>query len=275
MNAIELKNRVDFYLDMSRAARFTFDEYNIAVNDTIEKFTSSTLGDPSQRTPDNFQWVQQLRDDLDTLIKEHAAVLTSGTAITTRYYTTGVTTFPFPTDYYGFVSLTAIISSKTIYGRPTNYNELGPLLEDSFRHPSDVKIYYNEKNRAFTIYRGSTAPASAILTYIKIPATYSCGSENQLIDGGPAVTLTNGSVYYATELSVYNGVTYQIGATITGVAGLVYLTSGQVILASNTTACDLPPRTHEEIAKRAAATMLLTTANYPASQAVTSIESQP
>lgn len=271
MNAIQLKQRVDFYLDMTRAGRFLFAEYNVAVNDTIEKFVSETLGDPSHRTPENFQWVQQLRDDLFTLIKTHTAVLSSGTAITTPYYTTGVTTFPNPTDYYGFVSLSSIISAKTIYGRPTNYNELGPLLEHSFKHPSDVKIYFNETSSGFSIYRGTTAPTSAILTYIKTPATYSCGAETQLINAGG--TLTAATSYYATEISVYNGTTYQVGATITGSGAA--LTSGQVILASNTTVCDLPERTHEEIAKRAAATMLLATANYPASQAVNSTEGQP
>lgn len=274
MNSIQLKEKVDFYLDMTRAARFTFAEYNIAVNDTIEKFTAETLGSPDHRTPENFQWVQQLRDDLYTLIKTNAPTLTGGTSITTPYYTTGVTTFPFPTDYYGFVSLTSIISAKTIYALPTNYNELGPLLEDSFKHPSDTKIYFNENATGMTLYRGSTTPTSAVLTYIKTPATYSCGSETQLINGGPAVTLTNAAVYYATQISVYNGVTYQIGATITG-SGAQLLTSGQVILASNTTTCDLPERTHDEIAKRAAAVMLLTTANYPAAQAVNSIEGQP
>lgn len=274
MNAIQLKQRVDFYLDMTRAGRFLFAEYNVAVNDTIEKFVSETLGDASHRTPENFQWVQQLRDDLFTLIKVTAPSLSSGTAITTPYYTTGVSTFTNPADYYGFVSVSAIISGKTIYGRPTNYNELLPLLEDSFRHPSDVKIYYNENSTGFTVYRGSTAPTSASLTYIKTPATYSCGAESQLINGGPAVTLTNAATYYATEISVYNGVTYQVGATITG-SGVQVLSSGQVILASNTTPCDLPDRVHEEIAKRAAATMLLATANYPAAQAVNSIENTP
>lgn len=208
MNAIQLKEKVDFYLDMTRAARFTFAEYNIAVNDTIEKFTAETLGSPDHRTPENFQWVQQLRDDLYTLIKTNSPTLTGATSITTPYYTTGVTTFPFPTDYYGFVSLTSIISAKTIYARPTNYNELGPLLEDSFKHPSDTKIYFNENATGMTLYRGSTTPTSTVLTYIKAPATYSCGSETQLITyAGIALALATGS-YYATQVSVFNGVTY-------------------------------------------------------------------
>jgi len=273
-NAIQTYNSVNLYMDVTRNARFTFAEISTAVNDTIEKFVAGTLGDPQQRTPDNFQWVQQLRDDLYPLIKTNTPTLTSGTSITTPYYTTGVTTFPFPADYYGFISLTCITSAKTIYARPTSYNELGPLLEDSFRHPSDTKIYFNENATGMTIYRGTTAPTSGILTYIKEFTEYSCGSETQLINGGPAVTLTNAAVYYATELSVYNGVTYQVGATITG-SGVQLLTSGQVILASNTTPIELPDRVHDLIAKRAAATLLLTTANYPASQAVASIDNQP
>jgi len=270
-NAIQTYNSVNLYMDVTRNARFTFAEISTAVNDTIEKFVAGTLGDPQQRTPDNFQWVQQLRDDLYPLIKTNTPTLTSGTSITTPYYTTGVTTFPFPADYYGFISLTCITSAKTIYARPTSYNELGPLLEDSFRHPSDTKIYFNENATGMTIYRGTTAPTSGILTYIKEFTEYSCGSETQLINAGG--TLTNLAVYYATELSVYNGTTYQVGATITGTGAA--LTSGQVILASNTSPIELPDRTHDEIAKRAAAMLLLTTANYPAAQAVASIENQP
>jgi len=271
MNAIELKNRVDFYLDMTRAARFTFAEYNIAVNDTIEKFVSETIGDPDHRRPESFQWVQQLRDDLYTLIKTASVTISTATSITTPYYTTGVSSFPFPTDYYAYVLLTAVISAKTLHAHPTNNNEAGPLLEDSFKHPSDVKIYFNENSTGMTIYRGATTITSGQLTYIKTPATYSCGAETQLINAGG--TLTNAVSYYATQVSVYAGTTYQIGATITGTGAA--LTSGQTIAVANTTTCDLPSRVHEEIAKRAAAVMLLTTANYPAAQAVNSIEGQP
>lgn len=275
MNAIELKNRVDFYLDMTRVPRFTFAEYNIAVNDTIEKFVSEMVGDPNHRTPENVQWVQQIRDDLYTLVKNATGpTITNGTPITTEYYTAGVATFPNPTDYYAFLALSGIIASKTIPAYPTNYNEETELINDSFKHPTDTKIYYNENSSGFRVLKGTATLSSVNLTYIKTPATYSCGAETQLIDGVPAVTLTNLATYYATQVSVYNGVTYLVGATITG-SGVQLLTSGQVILTSNTTPCDLPDRTHEEIAKRAAATMLLSTANYPAAQAVNSIESTP
>ena len=76
-------------------------------------------------------------------------------------------------------------------------------------------------------------------------------------------TLTNLAVYYATEQSVYAGTTYTIGATITGTGAA--LTSGQVILASNTTPCELPAKTHDEIAAKASSIMLGNIANYDAS----------
>jgi hypothetical protein len=275
MNFVQLKNRVDFYLDMTRAPRFTFAEYNIAVNDTIEKFVSETIGDPNHSTPYSVQWVQQVRDDLYTLVKNATGpTITNQTAITAQYYTAGLCTFPNPADYYAFLALTGIIASKTIPAFPTNYNEETVLINDSFKHPTDTKIYYNENSSGFRVLKGTATLSSVNLTYIKTPATYSCGAETLLIDGGPAVTLTNLATYYATEISVYNGTTYQIGATITGVTAQL-LTSGQVIATASGTNCDLPDRTHEEIAKRAAATMLLTTANYPAAQAVNSIEPNP
>jgi len=264
MNAIQLKNTVDFYLDLTRAARLTFAEYNIAINNTIEKFVYDLMGDPQQRTPDNFQWVGQIRDDLYTLIKSATPTLSSGTSITTPYYTVGVSTYQNPADYYAFVRLNVITSGKTIYARPTSENEIGPLLEDSFRHPTDVKVFYTENSAGVTIYRGSTAPTSASLTYIKTPATFSCGAETQLISAG--ATLTNALTYYATEVSVYNGVTYQVGAAITGTGAS--LTSGQVILSSNVVTCDLPDRTHEEIALRSAIRMLGPTVDTSKLQAI-------
>lgn len=253
MNAIQLKQRVDFYNNLTHNARFEFSEYNIAFNNAIQQFIDDKMGDEQQRMPENFQWIQSIRSDLYTLIKTSSPTLTDGSTVTNRYYSVKPTTFPFPTDYYDFILLQPVISGITSYSRPTDYNEIGPLMENSFEHPTNEKTYYNENSAGMTIWRGATGTvASATFTYIKQPAVFSIGTESNLINTGG--TLTNALVYYATEISVYNAVTYAIGASITGTGAA--LTSGQVILSTNTVTTDLPERVQEDLCKKCSVVML-------------------
>jgi hypothetical protein len=261
MNPIQLKQRIDFYNDLTRNARFTFTEYAIAVNDVVREFILENLGDKENRNPKNFQWIDRINDQLYNLIKTSTPALVPGTAITNKYYTTKVSTLAFPNDYSDFVGLNLIINGLTVYGRPTSFNKLQPMLRDSFRHPTDDNVFYNWNATGLTIYYNGTA-SSASLVYIKDPVNYSIGQEANLIDG--PILLSAGS-YYATAPSVYNGVSYQIGDVITG--GFT-LSSGQVILVSVTSPVDLADQVHEEIAKRASVKMLIASGNYPSAQAV-------
>ena len=85
------------------------------------------------------------------------------------------------------------------------------------------------------------------------------GVESQYINAGTGV-LTNATSYIATEESVHNGVTYQIGTQFTSVN--TNLTSGQVIKASNTTTIELPEKCHDQIAKMAAEILLGTVSAF-------------
>jgi len=259
-------NRIDFYLDITRNARFYFADYDKSVNDAIENYIDEQLGDEKQRQPENFQWIQQIRDNLYTLIKTVSPSVTNGTVITNRYYSSTPSHLNYPTDYRSFVSLNVLIDAYTDYSRPITYNEIGPLLKDSFKHPTNQKTYYNEDATGHVVWRGIGGTfTSASLTYIKEPVLFTVGSETQLIAPG-AVVLTNAASYIAVEVSVQNGVTYQIGTQFTAVG--TALTSGLVILASNTTQIELPEKVHDEICKAAARIMLLVTSNYNAAQAV-------
>lgn len=261
MNAISIKERVDFYNNLTKAARFLFSEYNIAFNNAIQQFIDDKMGDEQQRMPENFQWIQSVRDDLYTLIKTSSPTLTDGTLVTTEYYSSIPTTFPFPTDYYDFITLRHIISGKTTFSRPTDYNSDIPLLENSFKHPTNKKTYYNENATGMTIWRGDTGTmTSAQFTYLKTPATFTIGTEANLINA--TATLTNALVYYATEISVYNGTTYAVGASITGNGTVGGLTSGQVILSTNTTTTDLPERVQDDLCKKCSVIMLKSIGMY-------------
>ena len=259
MNAIQLKNKIDFYNNVSQTARFYNFEYDDAVNIAMLQYINARLGDASKRTPELYQ---QIRDDIFTLVKTASVTFTSGTALTNQYYTVLPATGPVPTDYRDFVLLMCLIDGYTTYARPTNYNELGPLFEDSFRHPTNVKPYFAYQTTGLSLYRANSGTlTSATLTYIKTPNTFTIGLQTQLINAGG--TLTNAATYYATQQSVYGGTTYTIGATITGTGAA--LTSGQVILASNTTPCELPPKSHDDIAQLASAVMLGTIQDFNSS----------
>lgn len=248
MNAIQIDNRIEFYLDSTRNGRFPRTEKSLAVNDAIRKFIDDIFGDIDNKNTYGFQSIQQVRDDLFTLIKVSTITPTTLSPVTTDYGSFIVNHVNDPSDYYEFVALRTLINGISTYVRPASNNNLGPLLEDSFKMPSNKQPYYLDDDTGYQIYRGSTGTlTSAEMTYIKTPAIYSMGADSQLI--GPGNNLTIGLDYIATEVSVNNLVTYQPGQLFN--AGAISLDSGQVILASNTTTCDLPPKTHEIIAKMA------------------------
>lgn len=269
MNAIETKQRIDFYLDLSRAPRFTFQEYNVAVQDCIYEYISQQVGYSDQRQPQAVQLIQRIRDNLYPLIKTNNPTPSDGTTVVGPYYSSKPTSLPLPTDYDTFLLLQYTISSITYFARPTSYNELGPLLNDSFNHPTNEMAYFNESTSSLTLWRGTSGTvSSALLTYVKTPNTFSIGQDNQIISPSYPYIVPTGS-YYALETCVFDSVTYYMGQTITG-NNVKTLTSGTIILASNTTPIELPSKGQEIVCKMAAAKMLKTVGMFQESQAIDS-----
>lgn len=267
MNSIELQSRIDFYNNLTSSARFTRQMYDIAVNDAMMEYIDEQFGDDDNADPKNFQWVQQIKDNLYTLIAATAPVVTPGVIITTPYSTVGTATFPNPADYKNLIYLQTTIGGITSYSRPTTFNEIGPLLQDSFKKPTNSKLYHIESSTGYTLYKGSTGTVTVVMLYLKIPATFTIGDESQVIS--PPTVLTNALVYYALETTVFNSVTYEMGDSITG-NGVTALSSGRVILSTNTVTCSLPPETHEKIAKMSSQKMLKTISDYEGSMAIQS-----
>lgn len=228
MNAIQLLNLCDMYLDSTRAARYQRIEYNNAFNDA----TLIIVDDVVRR----FQQEQVLSDEVYTLMATQSAAPTGDVALV-------------PSDYYFLTSLFATIGGTQYYCRPTTENKRGPTVNDTYRAPSDTKPYYKQQSTGFKILHGSGTVTSCELNYIKMPATYNCGKDSQLIDSGTGV-ISSGQVYVATEPSVHNATSYNIGDEFT--AANNDLNSGQVILKGNTTTSDLPVKVHRKLAKLAA-----------------------
>lgn len=252
MNAIQLGYAIDLYTNLTHTSRFYNVEKNKAVNSAILNKVNSIVDTINASDVNGIDRIQKFRDELYTLLKTSTTAATSIGNYNTNILIDHIN---YPTDYRTFAALTLTIDGNTTYGRQTDYNKRGPLLECSFRKPNNSKPYFLEDSTGIFVYRGATSTISASkLDYIKTPATFSMGLENQYIDAGAGV-LTIGASYIATEVSVQNAVTYQIGTQFTA-AVTTTLTSGQVILASNTTTTDLPERCHDEIAKMAAEILL-------------------
>ena len=273
MNAIQTANQINFYNNLTRNARFTSTEIDMAVNSAMIEFIDEKLGDRTMRSPENFQLMQAIRSDLSTLITTVSPTVTPATAVTNRYYTITPMTFPTPTDYYDFVALVTLIDGYTSYARPTTYNERGPLFEDSFKHPTNTKVYFNDTAAGMVLYRGTGGTfTSATLDYIKYPTAFTVGPDANIVPAGS--TLTNGLSYIATEITNYNSTIYQIGATITGVGVATMIITGAVILTSYTNPIILPPKVHDEICRMASVILLKSVGEYPESQAIESIRSK-
>ncbi len=265
MNPIVMKQRIEFYNDLTRAPRFTFQEINIAVNDAMAEFKAKEMGYEDQRNPENFQWVQRITDNLYPLIKTSSPTITDGAVVVGKYYSFIPTSLSLPADYDTFVMLQYVVAGVTNYARPMTFNKLGPMWNDSFTHATNDKAVYNANTGSITLWRGPTGTvSSATLTYIKIANTFSIGQDNQIII--TAGTLTNAITYYALEQSVYAGTTYYMGQIITGTGAA--LTSGSVIAVSNTTSCEYPESVHEQLCKRASEKLLSAIGMYDASAAI-------
>lgn len=268
MNAIQSLLRAEFYNDVTRNARFFFSDYTKAFNDAIELFISNKFNSSDNQPKSDFQLSQPIRSDLATLIKKSTPTITTIGTTTTRYGTFTQNHINYPADYYEFISAYPLIDGYSDYCKFTNYNELGPLLNNSFRKPTNKKTYLNEDSTGFSIWRGTGGVFTSVdFEYLRKPTDFSIGNESNIIAAGAGV-LTNATSYIAIDDSVHNGVTYVGGTQFTTVN--TNLTSGTVILASLTSPIDLPEKTHELINKMASEILLKVTSDYPKAQAVQS-----
>lgn len=258
MNPIQFYYAIGVYTNLTQATRFTFQEINKAVNDSImNKLDSIIDSDKPSGAIFGLDRIQKFRDELYTLIKTSTTVPTVTTTINDIITVNHIN---YPIDYQSFAALSCTIDGNTTYGRDTNYSEIGPILNDSFRKPNNKKPYFLEDATGLKLYRGIGGTfSSASLTYIKIPATFYMGNETDLIDAGTGVLVSSRS-YTAVEESVHNGIVYITGAQFVSVN--TNLTSGQVIPTSVLVDCDLPQKTHDELAKMAASVLLGVTSAF-------------
>lgn len=234
MNAIQLKERIDFYMDRSRSPRFTFNQYNLAVRECQMAFFDMYRKDEVG-----------IRDNLYTLLETVSPTITTTTTTTT--YT--ISHFNYPSDYHFFNSLNVYVDGELARVLPINGDEINPVLLDSFKRPSNTKVYQKEDATGYSIYRGVGGTCTASFTYLKAPSDFYIGNESDLITtGGTVAAATN---YTAVEESVVSGTTYNPGDTFSVVVPTT-LTSGKIIASSILVDSNLPDTVHEDLAKMTA-----------------------
>lgn len=239
-NAIKLQYITEGYMDITRNGRVQRIEYDNAFNSAIKNFIDSITG-TSENPVSTYQLNQVYQDNLYTLQKTQSAAPSSDIAL-------------YPTDYRSLDKVFATINGIVVYCRPMTQNKLGPMLDDSYRVATDDLPYYLQDTTGFKIFHGTGTITNVDINYIKTPQVFTIGKDTQLINAGTGV-LTIGLSYIATDPTVQNAVSYNIGDQFIA-AGSTTLTSGQVILTTNTTTTDLPEKVHEQIAKMAAEILL-------------------
>ncbi len=243
MNIIEQKERVDFYMDRSRAPRFSLNQYNIAFREVTMAFFDENRKDEIA-----------IRDNLYTLLTTVTPTIT--TVTTTSTYT--INHFNYPADYHFFNNLQVYVDGELARVLPINGDEINPVLLDSFKRPSNTKIYHKEDATGYSLYRGVGGTCTASFVYLKAPASPYLGNDSDYITTGGTIAI--GTSYTCFEQSVESGTTYNPGDVFT--ASSITLTSGKVIPTSVLVDCDLPDTVHEDIAKMVAEYMSGSVENF-------------
>jgi hypothetical protein len=226
MNAIQQLTAISILNDRESSARFLDEQYMYAINSAIGMTIDDRIDNIKKPKRYSFESVQRVRDELYTLVPPTLSITPTGN------------TLAYPSDYNHFLKLQCTIDGVTLYSRPTNYNESGPLLENPWKKPSNTKTYFDQNESGFTILRGATGSfTTGLLDYIKIPDTVSIGQESDKITAG-ALVLTAGVSYIVYEDAVHVGATYVTGTVFT--ASATSLTSGIVIPNSVIVNCNLP-----------------------------------
>lgn len=231
MNAIQLKERVDFYNNRSRSKRYTFGEYNIAFREAQMQLFDMFKTDP-----------KGVRENLYTLKVDTSPAVT--VLLATSTYT--VNHISYPTDFHFFQMLNIYVDGVLAEVSDITDNEVNRMLNNSFRTPVNKYVYKREDATGWKIYRGVGGTVTADLTYLMSPSDFYLGNESDLIDYGTSV-LTFGVNYTAVEESVHAGITYNPGDSFNATSTV--LTSGQVIKTSILVGTNLPEVVQEDLCK--------------------------
>ena len=265
MNIIQLHERVRFWVDVVSSTRFESEDIDNGLNVAIDnKVRESYDQNRPMNKSDSFQRVQRLRDELGPLTQSLFMSDEDG------YDDDGINTLPAD---YGWMLGLELRTPETINhdaawhpAYPMTYNRKGVLERNPFRRPRNKpssKYYYIERDGEIQFIGPENYTFNGVrLSYLATPEIVNYGIE---YTSGHSFAYT--SVVIAVEETVYNTNTYKIGDEITIIPGGGQgITSGRVVFGY--TECDVRATTHEEIARRAAINLLLTSDQFDKAKAL-------
>lgn len=241
MNIIEIKSLIEAMIDRTKSARFT-DEVMLAhINNAIKDDVRDRFSNIKEPTKYNYDSTEEVMRDLYTLKVDNFTIAASGNTI------------PYPSNYFYIGRLFVTVDGLTKYALPLESDMEGTVLLDPFRKPKKDKFYYIETATAFRILHGGITLQNGSFSYLKYPAIVSLGKESDKVNGGGTLQInTQYIVYYD---AVYDNISYPTG-TIFQTNTVTSLTSGIVIPLSVIVDCDMPVNIQNDLAKRAAETLL-------------------
>jgi hypothetical protein len=240
MNIIEMHETTRNLMDQVGSPRFTYDQYDTAIKNATDDIIADKVGNLKKRKPYSFQSIQQIRDELYTLVKNVNMPMASNLLPVASLNALG--------DYRFALLPRVTISGVQYYCEPLSFDELPVIERDPYKRPKltePYKIYYIENNTGITINPGPTGTCSNMnLDYIGKPADVFHG-----ILWGPGHNFIVGDVVLAVEETVYNLLTYYPGQAITIVGAALAITTGLVAISYVNS--PMPEVTHKEICMKA------------------------
>ena len=223
--------------------------FNFVISEIVEKkYDGANVG-----AVESFERTQKLIDELYTI------VVKSGTLVPVNNYLTR------PANYLHLILNEVLINGSNAWARPITHSVLAANKNNPFKSPKVPKrIFYTQDATGIEVHYGTGTFSSAVLTYLKNPATVSVGNPDDEILPGAAV-LTIGVNYSVIEDAVAAGISYYESESF--VATTAVLTSGIVVPTSVLVNCDLPTVLHEEIVIRAAEKILSDLQSFDSSKA--------
>ena len=252
-NIIQLHERVKFWMDISRNARFHYKLVDAAINVAIDsiiknRFIPNTLNN-KEGVLDirGFERTKNIRDELVPLVKKKEITVSSNTLLFSDQN--------FPADYAYYTLIELEINGTKFYPAEIDQERLRSLKEDPFARPSTDfcdQTYFQELSDGFTFFVGGSTVSKVTLYYLGKQTTVFYGFEKTLVN------ITNGKDIIISQNScTLGGVSMNIGTKTTRPASLS--TEEQAILAVyDWVDSNMPDVLFDEIAQRAAETLLLT-----------------
>lgn len=239
-NVVQMHEEIKKKQDFVNNPRFGSRAYDDAINEAVEQMVNDRYDNFKRRKSYSVESVQRVKDELYTIILDAVTLSKVGDVAA------------FPVDYKHTLLMTADVNSVTQVVVPVPFDELRHRMDNTFTAPDAENPIFTQASNGFTLYHGSNTLGDVKLTYMKHPATVSRGLPDELLTSADA--LTGAASYIAVEDdTVQNSVTYYTGEVFTAVGTV--LTSGSVVLRSDTTDCDLPGTAHKEVIDLAAAIM--------------------